>query len=238
MNIRFVVAIGLPLLSFVLLLTLGCGEGEETVTAPVEEVQTEKPPPINYFPMTVGSRWVYRNLDGSEWAIEVSETEELGFHLYHVFNYNPPLEDASFEFLKTPRYARTPNRLLLLVGDEIDDAIEQDIEIKSFSEGELTMLRFPLVAGLRWDVLTISIRLTQKVGFWNRHFSFESNWVVRERREHTNPLQHPPVALRNALKSNTRRRGIKLNLHGTVLLNPTPRLNAESARGCQSLCRA
>ena len=170
----------------VLLLIFGCGGGEEVTKETVKAVKPDKVAP-NYFPMTVGSQWVYRNPDGSEWVRAVKEAKEIGFHLYHVFNYHPPLEDALFEFLKTPEYAIAPNRLLLLVENEIDDTIRQAIEqvngfylklykTKVVSDGELTMLRLPLSAGLRWDALNISLRGGESIGEFSH--SFEADWVV------------------------------------------------------------
>ena len=173
-----------PLL--LLLLVLGCGGGERTTEDAVTDDKPDNLVP-DYFPMTVGSRWVYRNLDGSEWMRDVKEAKEIGFYLYHVFNYHPPLEDDRFEFLKTPAYAKAPSRLFLLAENEIDDAIREAIQqvdgfylqmykTKVVSDGELTMLRLPLSAGLRWDALTISLRGGE--GFLGLRHSFEANWVI------------------------------------------------------------
>lgn len=125
MSIRRFLRLILP--AFVLLLTFGCGGGEEVTKETEINQEPDKAIP-NYFPMAVGSRWVYRNLDGSEWVREVTETKDIGFHLYHVFNHHPPLDNVQFEFLKTPAYAKAPNRLLLLVENEIDDAIREAIQ--------------------------------------------------------------------------------------------------------------
>ena len=172
--------------SFVLLVILGCGAGEEVTRETEKNLKPDEVIP-NYFPMTVGSRWVYRNPDGSEWAREVKEATEIGLHLYHVFNYHPPLEDAQFEFLKTPKYAAAPSRLLLLIENEIDDTIRSVIEqvdrfyldfykTKIVSDGEFTTLRLPLSAGLRWDALNISLRGGEGIGEFSH--TFEADWVV------------------------------------------------------------
>ena len=59
---------------FGVLLISGCGD--EPVAKPVvESVGDEKPITTPYYPMTVGSRWVYRSPDGSEWTREVAEIE-------------------------------------------------------------------------------------------------------------------------------------------------------------------
>ena len=116
-----------------ILLSAGCAD--ETVNNPIAEkpVEDSKPDEIvpisfNYFPMTAGSRWVYRNPDGSEWSREVTETEEVGSRSYHYFSYNPPIEDNQFAFFRAPVYIATPNSLVLKVkvGD-INDAIWQTI---------------------------------------------------------------------------------------------------------------
>ncbi|MDE0043820.1 MAG: hypothetical protein OXT74_17395, partial [Candidatus Poribacteria bacterium] len=163
----------------------------------------------NYFPMTVGNRWVYRNPDGSEWVREVKESKEIGLHLYHVFNYHPPLEDPQFEFLKTPNYAAAPSRLLLLIENEIDDAIRQSIEqvdgfyldfykTKIVSDGELTVLRLPLSAGLRWDALNISLRGGEGIGEFSH--SFEADWVVTGTAGFRESVDTPAGSFENCLK--------------------------------------
>ena len=116
-----------------LLLISGCGE--ETIDNPLgggvdEGGKTEKVISIStpYYPMTLGSRWVYRNPDGSEWTREVTN-KEISSHLtYNLVAYNPPIEDSRPGFLKTPAYATTHYRLALLVKrDEIHDAVWQTI---------------------------------------------------------------------------------------------------------------
>ena len=191
-----------------LLLVSGCGGGEEVA----EDTATdEKPDNVvsNYFPMSVGSRWVYRNLDGSEWALEVKEAKAIGLYLYHVFNYHPPLDDDRFKFLQTPAYAITPSRLLLLVENEIDDAIRNVIEqvdgfyldmykTKVVSDGELTALRLPLSAGLRWEALTVSLRGGDGVGRF-RH-TFEANWVITGNAGYHESVETPAGNFNDCLK--------------------------------------
>ena len=98
------------------LLIYGCG-GEESVDNPIAEAIGDDKPindvPIStpYYPMTVGSRWVYRNPDGSEWTREVSETMNFGDNVYHYFNSVPPLQETQIESLKSPVYAAYLDRL-------------------------------------------------------------------------------------------------------------------------------
>ena len=67
-----------------ILLISGCGNNEE-ITDGMILVETEP----NYYPMSVGSRWVYRNPDGSEWTREVTETEFITSRKYQIFSYSP-----------------------------------------------------------------------------------------------------------------------------------------------------
>ena len=115
----------------VMLLISGCAD--ETINNPIAEksVDGSKLDVIvststNYFPMTVGSRWVYRNPDGSEWTREVTETEEVGTRNYHLFSYDPPIEDNQFSFFRAPMYIATLNSVVLKVkNNDINDAIRQ-----------------------------------------------------------------------------------------------------------------
>ena len=206
MSLRCIFKLILP--SFVLLLTFGCGGGEDVTKETKKELEADKVIP-NYFPMTVGNRWVYRNLDGSEWVREVKEAKEIGLHLYHVFNYHPPLEDVQFEFLRTPTYAIASNRLLLLVENEIDDAIRGAIQqvdgfylefykTKIVSDGELTVLRLPLSAGLRWDALNISLRGGEGIGPFSH--SFEADWAVSGMAGFRESVETPAGSFESCLK--------------------------------------
>ena len=179
-------------LPIALLLILGCGDGEEGIKAVGVVKPVEEPP--NYYPNAIGSRWVYRNADGFEWAREVTEVEEIGLYLYHVFNYDPSIEEARFNFLKTPSYRITRNRVLFFVGDEIDLAYKQDlmdflqtsyqefgdikINVNAVSQEELIFFRIPPARGIRWEV--INMKASGNVIFrdqGNFILPFEINWV-------------------------------------------------------------
>ena len=70
---------GVAFLLVVLLLS-GCG-GEEAINNPISGStgsEQLEPQPSNYFLMTLGNRWVYRNPDGAEWSREVTETQGFG----------------------------------------------------------------------------------------------------------------------------------------------------------------
>ena len=127
---------GVVFLCLILLMS-GCGE-DDTINNPVgggdaAEI-TPAPTSPQYFPMTLGSRWVYRSPDGSEWSREVTETEEVGSHLYHTFGYDSPIGDDHSEPSETPIYTPTPYVITLdgrLIYDitlsELNEAVAQTI---------------------------------------------------------------------------------------------------------------
>ena len=108
---------GVAFLCFILLLC-GCG-GEETVNSPVSDTAGEEtreeiaPISTPYYPMTVGSRWVYRNLNGAEWTREVTEIDEVGSDVYHFFSYDPLIADNHSDPFETPIYTPTPYAITL-----------------------------------------------------------------------------------------------------------------------------
>ncbi len=113
---------------FGVLLIWGCGD--EPVAKPiVESVRDEKPinyAPIStpYYPMTLGSRWVYRNPDGSEWSREVVQSEIILHDSYHSFAYDPLLGDRHGEFIKSPTYVVGSDGIRLQTKlTDINDAI-------------------------------------------------------------------------------------------------------------------
>ena len=115
----------------VILLSAGCAD--ETINNPIAEkpVEDSKPDEIvststNYFPMTVGSRWVYRDSDGSEWTREVTATDEVDTRHYHFFSYDPPIEDYQFAYFQAPVYIATLTSVVLKVkNSDINHAIRQ-----------------------------------------------------------------------------------------------------------------
>ena len=114
------------------LLISGCGE--EPVDIPiVESVRDEKPisdvPMSNpYYPMTVGSRWTYRNPDNSEWSREVTESQKFDTELYHSFSYDPPIQDSQLAPLGSAEYSTYGDRLVRTMNlKDINDVVWQII---------------------------------------------------------------------------------------------------------------
>ena len=116
-----------------ILLSSGCADA--TINNPIAEkpVEDSKLDVIvststNYFPMTVGSRWVYRNADGSEWSREVAESQRFDTELYHSFSYNPPIQDSQLDSLGSAEYSTYVDRLVRRIKLKgINDAIWQII---------------------------------------------------------------------------------------------------------------
>lgn len=163
----------LPVFLCITLLVSGCGsdtpETDETVVTPTEP---KKVP--SYYPDAVGNRWVYREANGVEWERIVSQERVIQGRVYRVFDYNPPLEDAPFDYLKTPSYRVTQNRVLFFVGEEINRYFEVDfaealetevfpgenveVKVRAVSEHELIFFRIPPIGNFQWDVLDLKVK--------------------------------------------------------------------------------
>ena len=121
----------LAFLCFILLMS-GCG-GEETINTPIggsssKDLDFSTHTPTIYYPMTVGSRWVYQNPDGSEWTREVTESQRFDTELYHSFSYNPPIQDSQLDSLGSAEYSTYVDRLVRRIKlKDINDAIWQII---------------------------------------------------------------------------------------------------------------
>ena len=122
----------------VILLMFGCGTEQSVDNPIVETIGDDKlindvPISTPYYPMTLGSRWVYRNADGSEWWREVIKTEEVGSHLYYFFSYGPQIDDNQLDSSEIPMYTPTPyvttlDRLILKIKmSDLNDAVRQTI---------------------------------------------------------------------------------------------------------------
>ena len=124
---------------FGVLLISGCG-GEESVNTPLVEAMGDEtrneavPISTIYYPMTLGSRWVYRNPDGSEWTRKVTETTNYGDNLYHIFSSDPPLQDTQIESLESPVYVAFLDRLDRRINLKDIDAAVWEIIVDSGGE--------------------------------------------------------------------------------------------------------
>ena len=109
-----------------------------------------------YYPMTVGSRWVYRNPDGSEWSREVTETEEVGSHVYHTFGYDSLIGDDHSDPSENPMYTPTPYAITR------DGRLIYDIKLSDLNNAvSQTISRSGRVPPNRW-VINLSCRTDRR----------------------------------------------------------------------------
>lgn len=194
------------------LLITACGNNEE-ITGVAAPHETEP----NYYPMSVGSRWVYRNPDGSVWTREATETEFIVSRKYQIFSYSPP-RDYQLEYLNSPAYEATYSHLLLFTGDEARRMMEEVIYgtdavpfLTSFKTTvdmgrSFVLLRFPLYPEKTWE--TLNIRLTGGSSYghqppWpelqRQDLSFEADWVVSARAGQLKSVSTPAGAFEDCL---------------------------------------
>lgn len=142
----------------------GCGSDE--TSAPVEEMP-------NYFPDAIGSRWIYRNSDGSQWTREVSGEANIEGKDYRIFKDTPPIAEADLDFLNSTYYRVTPDAVMFTVSERVTDylqtelpkavqdeftGLELTIAVEPFAHPELVFLQIPLVPNFQWDALNIKVR--------------------------------------------------------------------------------
>ncbi len=153
----------LPLLCIVYLL-FSCGSDD--IPQPVETK-------LNYFPDSIGSRWVYWNDDGQEWTREITDRKDIQDNNYQTFNYTPTDFETDTNILK-PKYFRvTQNNLLFNVSDKIDQHIQTELpksvqddfaglDIKVVTEQisypDLVFLHLPLTPDFNWEAFDVEIQ--------------------------------------------------------------------------------
>ena len=147
----------------VIIILFGCGSDE--TPPPMEQMP-------NYFPDAVGSRWIYRYPDGSQWTRAVSgETDINGKH-YRIFKDTPPLAETEPHFLNSTYYRVTPNAVVFTVSEEITDYVQTEIPkavqdefagleltvvVEPIAHPELVFFQIPLVPNFQWDALNIKV---------------------------------------------------------------------------------
>lgn len=79
-----------------------------------------------YFPGTLGSYWVYVDQDGNELTRRVIESEEIAGETYHVFDYEPALENSiDYDYRIHPDLYRVgEDGIAFLVGKEAKKALQ------------------------------------------------------------------------------------------------------------------
>ncbi|MDE0397494.1 MAG: hypothetical protein OXL96_06815 [Candidatus Poribacteria bacterium] len=79
-----------------------------------------------YFPGTLGSYWVYVDQDGNELTRRVVESEEIAGETYHVFDYEPALENSiDYDYHIHPDLYRVgEDGIAFLVGKEAKETLQ------------------------------------------------------------------------------------------------------------------
>ena len=146
-----------------ILLLSGCGSDE--TPAPMEEIP-------NYFPDGIGSRWIYKNSDGSQWTREVRGEANIEGKDYQVFEDTPPITGTELDFLNSTYYRVTSNEVMFTVSEKVTDylqtelpkaaqdefaGLELTVAIEPFAHPELVFLQVPLVPNFQWDALNIKV---------------------------------------------------------------------------------
>ncbi len=167
------------------LLLVACGSDE------LPEPTKTKP---NYFPDAVGSRWVYRNADGSEWIREVIDRKDSQDQDYLTFTYKPSITETEIDFLNPTFFSVNQNQILFDVGEQIDRYIQTDLltSVKDEFEGlevnvtleqitypDLVFLQIPLISNSQWNVLNAEVNgniSLQNLTLLN--FPFEVHFMV------------------------------------------------------------
>ena len=141
----------------------GCGSDE--TSAPIED----KP---NYFPDVVGSRWVYRNTDGFQWTLEVSDETNIEGKDYRTFKTTPPIETIGFDLLKPDVFRVEQNRVLFAIGEKIDRYVQTELpkaaqdelagleltaEVEPIPHAVLIFLQVPLILNAQWDAFNVKV---------------------------------------------------------------------------------
>ena len=204
--------ISLVVVPVVILLILGCGndDGSKEILRDGTPSQTEP----NYYPMSVGNRWIYRNPDGSRWTRQVTETDFIGSRQYYFFAYNPPVGGNQLGFLEVPVAASTASHLLFRGGNEIQGFVRQTIyeldgipllstyETSVDTWRELVLLRFPLYPDKTWDSLNIRLSGSYTYGppVHGWEVTFEADWIISGRVGHLESVNVPAGSFEHCLK--------------------------------------
>lgn len=146
------------------LLFLACGSDE--IPEPVET----KP---NYFPDSIGSRWVYRKSDGQEWTQEIIEVNDNLDNHYQTFKYTPSMSKTVLDFLTPTSFHISQNHVLYFINDNLnhyiqtellslvqDDFIGLDIKVvpEPIQYPDLIILQLPLTLDLYWDAFHVEVQ--------------------------------------------------------------------------------
>ena len=126
----------------------------------------------NYFPDTVGSRWVYQNANGSEWTREVTDGNSIQGEGFQVFVYTPMASENELDYLKPDVFRVADNQVLFVIGEKIDRyvqnelpasvanefaGLELDITVGPITHPEFVFFQLPLTVNVEWDAFRTQV---------------------------------------------------------------------------------
>ena len=146
-----------------LFILFGCGSDETSM--PIEQTP-------NYFPDAIGSRWIYRNSDDYEWTQEITDDSSVQEAGYQGFTYTQLTSEDELDYLKPDAFRVPQNRVLFVIGEEIDSYIQKelptlvqdefaglelDIALEPTSHPEFVFCQFPLSPNVEWDAFNTKV---------------------------------------------------------------------------------
>ena len=146
-----------------LFILFGCGSDETSM--PIEQTP-------NYFPDAIGSRWIYRNSEGYEWTQEIIDGSSVQEADYQGFTYTQLTSEDELDYLKPDAFRVPQNRVLFVIGEEIDSYIQKelptlvqdefaglelDIALEPTSHPEFVFCQFPLSPNVEWNAFNTKV---------------------------------------------------------------------------------
>ena len=142
-----------------------------------------------YFPGTLGSYWVYVDQDGNELTRRVVESEEIAEETYHVFDYEPALENwVNYDYHIHPdlyrvgeegiaffigkegkkalqaRFVKEMGTLLKMMKEAAPPEVEAGFnllyEVEAEAQEQFYMLSTFTTFNEKWDAMRMKVKLT------------------------------------------------------------------------------
>ncbi len=146
-----------------LILILACGSDD------IPEPALSKP---NYFPNSIESKWVYQNINDSQWTWLVKDIKTLDNTTYQFLEKTPIIEVYENDYLIPTHYRISDKQILFNISDKIEQYVQTDLpasvqdefigldiktEVNQISYPELIFLDIPITLNNQWEVYNLRI---------------------------------------------------------------------------------
>ena len=126
----------------------------------------------NYFPNTVGTRWVYRTPEGLLWTWLVTDEITPNSILFQKIEYTPEMTGNVLDLIIPSSFRVTQDQVFITVDERINNYLQNglpkvvddeftglEIRVNSDTESypELLFLQTPLTLNSQWDALDTNI---------------------------------------------------------------------------------